>query len=152
MPAFAQDKGAASEGGGEASRDIGEDFKLGRAKPITVPKIEDAQTRDLSTDAAKAAASMAIMTRSADGKTTTTPPGDALRAIIEKEYGAPAAKPEAGKTSGERAADPEFEATVRFSARMIASRSPTPRNIRSRRSAISKARPRTAVMAHARAR
>jgi hypothetical protein len=103
MPAFAQDKGAASEGGGEASRDIGEDFKLA-APSRSVPKIEDAQTRDLSTDAAKAAASMAIMTRSADGKTTTTPPGDALRAIIEKEYGAPAAKPEAGKTSGERAA------------------------------------------------
>jgi hypothetical protein len=69
-----------------------------------VPKIEDAQTRDLSTDAAKAAASMAIMTLG--GRQDDHDPARrcAGAAIIGKEYGAPAAKPKAGKTSGERAA------------------------------------------------
>jgi len=107
LPALSQDKGAASDGSGEASRNIGGTaFKPGRAKPIAVPKIEDGQSRD-ATDAAKAAASMSIMTRSADGKTKTTPPGDVLRAIIEKNYGAPVPKREAGKD--ETSADPEFE-------------------------------------------
>jgi V8-like Glu-specific endopeptidase len=110
-PAFAQDKGAASAGSGEISRDSGGgDFKFGRAKPITVPKLDDAQSRDLATDAAKAAESLSVMTRGADGKMTSTPPSAALRAIVEKEYGAPAAKPDASKTGAEKAADPEFEA------------------------------------------
>jgi V8-like Glu-specific endopeptidase len=75
-----------------------------------VPKLDDAQSRDLATDAAKAAESLSVMTRGADGKMTSTPPSAALRAIVEKEYGAPAAKPDASKTGAEKAADPEFEA------------------------------------------
>lgn len=110
MPASAQEKGAANEGSGETSRAIGgADFKLGRAKPIVVPKVEDSQNRDLNTDAAKAAESLSIITRSADGKQTVTPPSEALRAIIQKEYGAPVPDAKAGKTSGEKVGDPAFE-------------------------------------------
>ena len=109
LPAFAQEKGAANEGSGEASRDIGgEDFKVGRAKPITVPKLEDGQSRDVTTDAAKAADSLSVITRTKDGKQTSTPASDALKAIIQKEYGAPA-DPKASKTSAEKPVDPAFE-------------------------------------------
>lgn len=70
VPAFAADPGSANGGNGESMRDVSSgDFKAGRAKPITTPKLTDEDSRAAPlADEATAVKSYGIVGRSADGK------------------------------------------------------------------------------------
>lgn len=82
-PAFAN-PGEAKEGNGEATRAAPMDIQIGRAKPITPPKLEgdEASRAAPITDEAKAVESLSVMTRSAKGDVTTTAPSEEVRALV----------------------------------------------------------------------
>jgi V8-like Glu-specific endopeptidase len=109
-PSFAQ-PGGASEGSGEAGRGspLDGDFKFGRAKPIAPPKLEAGEESRAApmADEDKIVDSFSILTHTADGKDTKTPPSDALKKIIVDELNAPASdtKTESG-TGPQMGADP----------------------------------------------
>ena len=82
-PSFAA--GEANEGNGEAARAAPTDtVEIGRAKPISPPKLEgdEASRAAPITDEAKAVESFTVLTRSANGEQSRSAPSEELRAII----------------------------------------------------------------------
>lgn len=107
-PALAQ-MGQANPGSGEEMRAApgGADAGLGGAQPIAPPKIDDGASRAapmLSEE--KAVESLAVLTRSADGKVTRQAPDETMRGLVIEDMKRAAGK---GEKDLEKSGDPAFE-------------------------------------------
>ena len=118
-------------------------IRRSRAKPIA-PKLEAGEESRAApiTDETAVVNSLTAVGKISDGKDLKVEPSDALKAIIKQQLNAPADGGGANKTSGPRRrrirpSRPATKPRARCSAATTASRSGTPRSIRSLRSAIS---------------
>ena len=107
-PALA-DMGSANQGNGEEMRGspAAGDYQFGRAKPSSPPKLEAGEETRAApiTDEKKAVDSYSVVTRSADGKVTTSAPSEEIRGLVLDEL-----KKEGGKGGKaiEKSEDPAF--------------------------------------------
>jgi V8-like Glu-specific endopeptidase len=91
--AFAQEAGRASEGDGSSPRAAPMDeFKLGRAKPVAPPKIEDDESSRAAPmqDDAKAVEAFTVFTRARDGSETRTAPSEEIKQKVIEMLNEPA--------------------------------------------------------------
>lgn len=106
-PAFA-DMGKASEGTGEATRAAPtEEYKFGRAKPASPPKLEAGEESRAApiTDENKAVESLTVLSRSADGTVTRIAPSEELRKAVIEDMNKEEGK---GTKAIEKSEDPAF--------------------------------------------
>jgi V8-like Glu-specific endopeptidase len=105
LPALAQQAGGSNPGTGEAMRDVGADFKPGRAKPIAPPKLtEDEASRAAPlVDEDAAVKSYGVVGKSADGKDIKTAPSEVLRDLVIEQLNAPA---DGGQSDGDSTSGP----------------------------------------------
>ena len=149
-PGFAGDYSAGKEASGEAPRAMGSasEFKGAKAKPVPGIQADRSASRDVLLDDAAIAKAYTIIGRSSDGRDVKLAPSDAVIDAIKN------AKAGGKRTrSGRRRGRPRrLPLRATSSARTIACRSPRRRPIPTRRSAISRWRPRRARCGAARRR
>ena len=146
---FAGDYSAGKEGSGEASRAVGtaSEFKGAKAKPVPGIEADRSASRDVLLDDAAIAQAYTIVGRSSDGREVKLAPDAAvIDAIKNAKAGGKRTSIEGGGVT------PPTPPRATSSARTTASRSPRPRPIPIRRSAICRWRPRRARCGAARLR
>lgn len=97
-PSFAE-MGSGNAGNGEAPRGAPLGGDVGAAKPIPVPKVDEASRAAPMLDEATAVKSYSVLTKTRDGKQTRSDPSDALKEIVIKSLGATGTGKKADATS-----------------------------------------------------